>query len=76
MEELLYYMVKSIVTHPEDVHVEKVEGEKTILLELTTAPQDRGIVIGKQGKTADSIRVILNALGFKLKKRVKLEIAC
>jgi predicted RNA-binding protein YlqC (UPF0109 family) len=54
--------------------LEEVEGEKTTVIELRVDPADLGKVIGKQGRTARSIRTILNAAGIKKGKRVVLEI--
>jgi len=74
MKDLLLYIAKSLVDKPEAVTVVEVEGEKTTVLELRVAPEDLGKVIGKQGRTARSIRTILNASATKLKKRAVLEI--
>ena len=57
-----------------DIGVTEVEGEQTTVLELKVAREDLGKVIGKQGRTARSIRTILAAAGMKLRKRVVLEI--
>ena len=54
--------------------VAEIEGEQTTVLELKVAQDDLGKVIGKQGRTARSIRTILAAAGMKLRKRVVLEI--
>ena len=67
-------MVKALVDKPEEVSLREVEGEKTTVLELRVAKEDLGKVIGKQGKTAQAMRTILNALATKLKKRAVLEI--
>jgi hypothetical protein len=56
------------------VAVAEIEGEQTTVLELRVAQDDLGKVIGKQGRTARSIRTILAAAGMKLRKRVVLEI--
>ena len=67
-------MVKALVDKPEEVSLREVEGEKTTVLELRVAKEDLGKVIGKQGKTAKAMRIILNATATKLKKRAVLEI--
>jgi hypothetical protein len=54
--------------------VTEVEGEQTTVLELRVAQSDLGKVIGKQGRTARAIRIILGAAGMKLKRRYNLEI--
>lgn len=74
MKELLLYIAKLLVDRPESVDVVEIEGEKTTVLELRVASEDLGKIIGKQGRTARSIRIILNAAAAKLKKRVVLEI--
>jgi predicted RNA-binding protein YlqC (UPF0109 family) len=74
MKELLELIAKSLVDQPDDVAVAEIEGEQTTVLELKVAQDDLGKVIGKQGRTARSIRTILAAAGMKLRKRVVLEI--
>jgi len=74
MKELLELIAKSLVDRPDEVEVTEVEGEQTTVLELRVAREDLGKVIGKQGRTARSIRTILAAAGMKLRKRVVLEI--
>ena len=74
MKELLELIAKALVDQPEDVEVREVEGEQTTVLELRVAQDDLGKVIGKQGRTARSIRTILSAAGMKHRKRVVLEI--
>ncbi len=74
MKELIEEIAKALVDNPEEVTVRAVEGEQTTVLELRVAPADLGKVIGKQGRTARSIRTILSAAGMKLKKRFTLEI--
>jgi len=74
MKELIEYIAKSLVDKPEEVSVRETEGERTTILELRVAQEDLGKVIGKEGRTARSMRVILNAAGTKLGKRCVLEI--
>ena len=74
MKELIEQIAKSLVDSPEQVSVNAIEGEQTTVLELKVAQTDLGKVIGKQGRTARSIRTILSAAGMKLKKRFTLEI--
>lgn len=74
MKELLELIAKSLVDEPEKVEVTEVEGEQTTVLELRVARDDLGKVIGKQGRTARSIRTILASAGMKLKKRIVFEI--
>jgi predicted RNA-binding protein YlqC (UPF0109 family) len=74
MKELIEQIAKSLVDSPDQVSVNAIEGEQTTVLELRVAQTDLGKVIGKQGRTARSIRTILSAGGMKLKKRFTLEI--
>ncbi|MBI3665981.1 MAG: KH domain-containing protein [Acidobacteria bacterium] len=74
MKELIELIAKALVDSPEEVSVRAVEGQQVTVLELKVAPGDLGKVIGKQGRTARSIRTILGAAGMKLKKRFTLEI--
>jgi predicted RNA-binding protein YlqC (UPF0109 family) len=74
VKELIEAIAKALVDHPEEVQVRTVEGEQVTVLELKVHPSDLGKVIGKQGRTARSIRTILGAAGMKLKKRFTLEI--
>ena len=74
MKELVTEIVKVLVDSPGDVVVSEVAGEQTTVLELRVAPGDLGKVIGKQGRTARSIRTILGAAGMKLNRRFTLEI--
>ncbi|HKW68689.1 MAG TPA: KH domain-containing protein [Terriglobales bacterium] len=64
----------SLVDVPDKVKVQAVCGEQVVVLELSVAPEDLGKVIGKQGRTARSIRILLGAAGMKLKRRFTLEI--
>ena len=74
MKELIEYIAKSLVDNPDDVTVKEVEGEKTTVYELRVGPGDLGKVIGKHGRTARSIRTLLNAAATKSGKRAVLEI--
>ncbi|MCD6451754.1 MAG: KH domain-containing protein [Acidobacteria bacterium] len=74
MKELVEKIAKALVDHPDQVSVTQIDGEQTTVLELRVAPEDLGKVIGKQGRTARSIRTILGAAGMKLRKRFVLEI--
>ena len=74
MKDLIEAIAKALVDNPDQVQVRPVEGEQVTVLELRVHPSDLGKVIGKQGRTARSIRTILGAAGMKLKKRFTLEI--
>jgi predicted RNA-binding protein YlqC (UPF0109 family) len=74
MKQLIEDIARALVDIPEEVTVKTVEGEQTTVLELKVAPSDLGKVIGKQGRTARSIRTIVGAAGMKLNRRFTLEI--
>jgi uncharacterized protein len=74
MNELVELIAKALVDNPDEVVVNAVEGEQITVLELKVHPVDLGKVIGRQGRTAKSIRTILGAAGMKMKKRLTLEI--
>jgi len=74
VKELIELIAKSLVDNPDNVEVSVLEGEQSSIIELKVAPDDIGKVIGKQGRTAQAIRVILGAAGMKLKKRFNFEI--
>ncbi len=71
---LVEQIAKALVDEPEQVSVQVVEGEQGTVLELRVGPNDLGKVIGKQGRTARSLRTILGAAGMKLHRRITLEI--
>ncbi len=71
---LVEQIAKALVDEPEQVSVRSVDGEQVTVLELRVSTADLGKVIGKQGRTARSIRTILGAAGMKLHKRFTLEI--
>ena len=74
MKELIEMIAKALVDSPDQVVVNAIEGEQSTVLELRVAQSDLGKVIGKQGRTARSIRTILGAAGMKLRRRFTLEI--
>ncbi len=74
MRALVEQIAKALVDEPEQVAVRAIDGEQVTVLELRVSQNDVGKVIGKQGRTARSIRTILGAAGMKLKKRYTLEI--
>lgn len=73
-QEFVEYVVKSLVDYPEDVKSERKIDEMGVLLELTVNPKDMGKVIGKEGRTAKSIRTLLRVLGAKQNARINLKI--
>ena len=74
MKDLIEHIAQALVDHPEQVSVHTLVGNQTSVLELKVAKEDVGKVIGKQGRTAQSMRVLLNAVSAKLNRRFVLEI--
>jgi hypothetical protein len=74
MKELIDFMVKNLVSHPDDVDVREIAGEKTTVYELRVNDEDLGKIIGRNGRTAKALRTVLNAASLKDEKRVLLEI--
>jgi uncharacterized protein len=74
MKELVEAIAKALVDKPDQVQVRVIEGEQVTLLELRVHPSDLGMVIGRHGRMAESIRIILGAAGMKLRRRFVLEI--
>lgn len=74
LRNLVEVMAKALVDFPDQVNVAEVEGEQTTVIELKVAKEDLGKIIGKEGRTARSLRTILAAVSTKLKKRSVLEI--
>jgi predicted RNA-binding protein YlqC (UPF0109 family) len=74
MKQFIENIVKALVDHPDQVNVSEVDGEKTTVYELRVGPGDLGKVIGKKGKTAGAIRILISAASAKKGKRAMLEI--
>ncbi len=74
MKELVEYIAKSIVSHPEEVKVTEENEDGRVILRLEVAPDDKGMVIGRQGRVAQSIRVLLRVAAVKQETRAILEI--
>lgn len=75
MKELVELIAKSLVDNPNEVHVNEIEKEKVIILELQVAKEDTGKVIGKQGRIAKAIRTVVKAAAIKEEKKVLVEIS-
>ncbi len=73
-KDLVEYIAKSLVDFPDEVNVNMVEGEQSTIIELKVAQSDIGKVIGKSGRIANAVRVILNASAAKNNKHIQLEI--
>lgn len=74
MKDLLEYLAKALVDNPEDVQVELIEGERSVILQLRVNPEDIGKVIGKQGRIAQALRTLVKAAAMKQGKNAIVEI--
>jgi predicted RNA-binding protein YlqC (UPF0109 family) len=74
MKDLVERIARALVDKPEDVMVSAIEGNQATVLELKVAKEDLGKIIGKQGRTARSLRTIIGAASAKERRRVVLEI--
>jgi uncharacterized protein len=74
MKELIREITTALVDNPEQVHITQIDGDRTAVIELRVARTDFGKIIGKKGRTAESIRTILSAASAKQDKRCILEI--
>ena len=74
MKELVQFIAQQLVNNPDAVEVKETQGETASMLELRVAKEDLGRVIGKQGRTAKSIRTILSAVAARKRCKVTLEI--
>jgi uncharacterized protein len=74
MKELVRFLAQQLVNNPDAVEVTETRGDAATLLELRVAKEDLGRVIGKQGRTALSIRTILHAVAARNNRKVTLEI--
>ena len=74
MKDLVEFLAQQLVNNPNLVDVKETQGDTASILELRVAKEDLGRVIGKQGRTAKSIRTILNAVASRTNRKVVLEI--
>lgn len=74
MKELVEVIAKALVDYPEQVKVKETESDRSIVIELTVAPEDMGKVIGKNGRIARAIRTVVKSGAAKLDKKVIVEI--
>jgi predicted RNA-binding protein YlqC (UPF0109 family) len=74
LKELVEVIAKALVDHPEMVKVRETEDDRSVVLELTVAPEDMGKVIGKNGRIARAIRTVVKSSSVKLDKKVIVEI--
>ena len=74
MNELLEFIVKSLVDEPDGVSVERIEEEDALVLELTVAEDDAGQVIGRRGRTISALRTVMRAVGASQDQRVLVDL--
>ena len=74
MKDLVEVIAKSLVDNPSEVHVNEIQGEQDLILELRVAPEDMGKVIGKQGRIAKAIRTVVKAAALNKDQKIVVEI--
>lgn len=74
VEDLIHRVAQALVDFPEDVRIRIIESEHTRILELRVAKKDVGKIIGKQGRTANAMRILVGAVSTKMKGRAILQI--
>jgi predicted RNA-binding protein YlqC (UPF0109 family) len=72
VKQLVEFLAKSLVSHPDDVHITERSGPEGIILELKVSPEDLGRIIGRKGQTVKSIRQVLTVAAIKAKTKVSL----
>jgi uncharacterized protein len=74
MKQLIETIAKGLVDHPDQVRVSELASDKTVVYELSVAPEDMGKIIGKQGRVAKALRTVVSAAALQEQKRVTIEI--
>ena len=74
MKELVEYIARTLVDHPEELRITEIEGERTIVFELRCNDEDVGKIIGKSGKTIGAIRTLLSTVAARQNRRAVLEV--
>ncbi len=74
MKDLIKHIAQALVDDPDQVEVFEVKGNQSLIIEHKVAKQDIGKIIGRQGRTARAIRIIVGAVSAKMKKRAVIEI--
>lgn len=72
--QFLEYVIKALVSHPDDVKIKRTVDEMGVLMNLDVNPEDMGKVIGRAGNTAKAIRILLRVVGMKNNARINLKI--
>ena len=74
MKDLLLYIARNLVEHPDDVTVTEIQGEQELTLELRVAPEDMGKVIGRQGRIAKEIHTVVRSYAQRIGVKVSVDI--
>jgi predicted RNA-binding protein YlqC (UPF0109 family) len=74
LKDLVLFLARALVEHPDQVSVEEIEEPDAVVYELKVAESDLGRVIGRQGRTAKALRTVLSAASAKMRRRAILEI--
>lgn len=74
MKDLVEYIVKAIAAEPDQVKITEEDSDDGLLIKLEVAPDDKGRVIGRQGRVAQAIRTLIRVKAAREEKRVRLEI--
>ena len=74
MKELVEYVARGVVNQPEAVEVEELMDEMGVVLKLKVSPEDKGRIIGKQGKVVEAMRTLLRVMAIREEKKVRLEV--
>jgi predicted RNA-binding protein YlqC (UPF0109 family) len=74
LRDLVLFLARSLVEHPDEVEVQEIEEPDALVFELKVAESDLGRVIGRQGRTAKALRTVLSAASAKMRRRAILEI--
>lgn len=74
MKELVQYLARSLVNEPDAVEITETQDDGTSVFEVRVAQEDLGRIIGRQGRTANSLRTILNAAGARTNRKIVLDI--
>jgi predicted RNA-binding protein YlqC (UPF0109 family) len=74
MKDLLEFLARRLVDHPDQVEVDLIEGDSSLILELRVDPDDMGRVIGRQGRVAQALRTLVKAAAARDGRRVTVEI--
>jgi predicted RNA-binding protein YlqC (UPF0109 family) len=74
LKDIVEIFAKTLADKPDQVQVREIEGERTVVIELRVAPEDLGKIIGRQGRIARALRLLLTAMARKQNKRAVLEI--